>query len=83
MAPRKKIARKEKPKRERWVVVDAAGRLKYPPKLGEDAEGYEREKAERLALPADPSHNYTAVPIGYWKGEHEHLLGNPEETPAS
>ena len=75
MAPKKKIQRKDKPKREKWVVVDAAGQLKYPPKLGEEAEGYSREKAERLALPAHESHAYHAVPIGYWRGEHENLEG--------
>lgn len=75
MAPRKKVQRKEKPKREKWVVVDAAGRLKYPPKLGTEAEGYDKAKAVRLALPADPSHAYYAVPIGYWRGEHEQLEG--------
>ena len=75
MAPKKKVQRKEKPKREKWVVVDAAGRLKYPPALGTEAEGYDKAKAMRLAESAHESHAYYAVPIGYWKGEHEHLEG--------
>jgi len=75
MPPKKKVQRKEKPKREKWVVADAAGRLKYPPALGTEAEGYDREKAERLALPAHESHAYYAIPIGFWKGEHDHPEG--------
>lgn len=75
MARAKKIQRKEKPKREKWVVVGADGQLKYPPKLGCKAEGYDKAKAVRLALPADRSHNYTAQPIGFWKGEHEQIEG--------
>ena len=78
MARGKKIARKEKPKRERWVVVDSAGRLKYPAKLGEEVVGFEREQAERLAEPGHPSHEWQAVAIGYWRGEHEHSAGAPE-----
>ena len=78
MAPRKKVQRKEKPKREKWVVADAAGNLKYPPKLGTEAEGYDKAKAVRLALPADPSHAYYAYPIGFWRGEHNHPEGLDE-----
>lgn len=68
MPPRKKIARKEKPVRETWVVCDQAGRLKYPPKLGEEAAGYSEEKAKRLAEPAHESHEWLAMPISEWKG---------------
>ena len=75
MARGKKIVRKEKPKREKWVVVNAQGQLKYPPKLGCEAEGYDKAKAVRLAEPAHESHAYHAVPIGYWKGEHEQIDG--------
>jgi hypothetical protein len=75
MARGKKIQRKEKPKREKWVVVGADGQLKYPPKLGSEAEGYDKAKAVRLAEPAHESHAYYAVPIGYWKGEHEEIEG--------
>lgn len=59
----KKVARKEKPKREKWVVIDESGRLKYPPELGSEIEGYEEELAKQLAEPADPSHAWRAVPI--------------------
>lgn len=82
MAPRKKVVRKDKPKRERWVVINPAGRLKYPAKLGMEVVGFEREQAQRLAEPGHPSHQWTAVPIGYWKGEHEHVNGNPDEVQA-
>jgi hypothetical protein len=75
MPPKKKVQRKDKPKREKWVVVDAHGALKYPPKLGTEAEGYDKAKAVRLALPAHESHDYQAQPIGYWRGEHEQLEG--------
>lgn len=75
MARGKKIVRKEKPKRERWVVVDPAGRLKYPAKLGEDVVGFEQEQAERLARPGHPSHEWQAVPVGVWKGERDNMEG--------
>jgi hypothetical protein len=78
MARGKKVVRKEKPKREKWVVVGADGKLKYPPKLGLDAEGYDKAKAVRLALPAHESHAYYAVPIGYWRGEHNNIEGDAE-----
>jgi hypothetical protein len=71
----KKIVRKDKPKRERWVVVDPIGRLKYPAKLGEDVIGFEKEQAERLAEPGHPSHTWRALPIGVWKGEHDQMEG--------
>ena len=75
MPPKKRIARKDKPKREKWVVVNAQGALKYPAKLGETPEGFSKDKAHRLALPAHESHAYTAVPIGYFLGEHTSLEG--------
>ena len=75
MPPKKKVQRKDKPKREKWVVVGADNQLKYPPKLGLEAEGYDKAKAIRLAQPAHESHDYHAVPIGYWRGEHEQLEG--------
>jgi hypothetical protein len=78
MARRGKVVRKEKPKRERWVVVNALGALKYPAKLGEDVVGFEREQAERLARPAHETHSWIAVPVGYWRGEHEYADGKPE-----
>lgn len=59
----KKVVRKEKPKREKWVVIDGSGRLKYPVALGGEVEGFDQELAEQLAAPADPSHEWRAVPI--------------------
>ena len=71
----KKVARKEKPKHEKWVVVNAAGQLKYPPAFGSEAQGYDKPKALRLAEPGHPSHEWYAVPIGYWRGDHTSLEG--------
>jgi hypothetical protein len=75
MAPNKKVQRKDKPKREKWVVVGANNQLKYPPAFGSTAEGYDKAKAVRLAEPAHDSHAYRALPIGYWRGEHQQLEG--------
>ena len=66
MAVKKRVARKDKPEREKWVVVNAQGQLKYPAALGQIPEGFSKDKAHRLALPAHESHAYTAVTIGYY-----------------
>jgi len=65
MPPRKKVQRVEKPKGIPYVVVDKTNvtRLKYPAKLGEAVKGFHQMQAERLALPADPSHAWTAITL--------------------
>lgn len=75
MAAKKRVERKDKPKREKWVVVNAQGQLKYPPKIGESPEGFAKDKAVRLALPAHESHSYAAVPVGYYLNEHDLIEG--------
>ena len=63
MAPRKKIARVEKPVREPWTIVDAQGHLKYQPALGTQIVGFDEELARSLAANAHPSHGWRAVPV--------------------
>lgn len=77
MPPRKKIVRKDKPVRETWIVCDKNGALKYPPKIGLQAEGFSEEKARRLAEPAHESHDWTCLPLSQWK---ELVNLNTEET---
>jgi hypothetical protein len=67
MPARKKVVRKDKPVRETWIVCDKNGVLKYPPKIGLQAEGFSEEKARRLAEPAHESHAWTCLPISQWK----------------
>ena len=69
MPPKKKIARKEKPEPIRYVVTDRQGRLKYLPKLGEEVIGFPLERAQKLAEPAHPSHDYTVLSVEEWKGK--------------
>jgi len=66
MPPKKKVHEAEKPERDRYVVSDREGRLKYAPKNGEDLSGYALETAKRLALPADTSHDYEVISVGEW-----------------
>jgi hypothetical protein len=64
---RTKQIRKERPEREKWVVIDWHGRLKYQPHVNETVQGFEEDVAKNLAKPVALNQSFTAIPISEYE----------------